>query len=105
MNPTKCEWGIKAFTGYLGNNKAETLKYDATELIKSGITRKDSILIDQGTDDEFLSDQLLTQNIINASKDSGQELSVKFREGYDHSYFFIATFIEEHIRFHLDALV
>lgn len=100
-NPTNCPWGQKAFTGYLGENQDSWKKYDACELVKSGKLHPQKILIDQGSKDEFLEKQLLTQNFIDACKTSGQTLEVNFREGYDHSYYFISSFIESHLKFHL----
>ena len=106
VNPIKCDWGKKAFQGYFSDETRDDLskKYDATELIKSGIKREDLILIDQGLSDEFFQKQLLTKNIINASKEVEQSIKVVYREGYDHSYYYIASFIGEHIDFHLRAL-
>lgn len=104
VNPSNSPWGVKAFTGYLGGESEDAISYDATELIKNGFLRDDEILIDQGLDDEFLKEQLLTENFINASESSGQKINVVFREGYDHSYFYISSFIGEHIKFHLEAL-
>lgn len=104
VNPTKSPWGEKAFNGYLGNNGDAAVEYDSTELLKNGFKRKDAILIDQGSDDEFLEKELLTENIVKTSKEVGQELIINYRKGYDHSYYFISTFIESHIQFHLNAL-
>lgn len=104
VNPTQCPWGQKAFAGYLNSDEILANSYDATELIKSGITRQDSLLIDQGMADDFLEKELLTENLVKAAADAGQKVSVKYREDYDHSYFYIASFIQEHIEFHLDAL-
>jgi len=72
--------------------------------MKKGQHHKHSLLIDQGSKDEFLETQLLTENFIRSCQSARQELQVHFREGYDHSYYFIATFIEEHITFHARAL-
>jgi S-formylglutathione hydrolase len=103
-NPINSAWGQKVFSGYLGGeNQDSWKKYDACELIKSGKTHPKKILIDQGNADEFLEKQLLPQNLIDICKKSNQELTVNFREGYDHSYYFISTFIEEHVKFHLEA--
>jgi len=104
VNPVQAPWGIKAFTGYLGENQTAWAAYDATELMKKGQHHKHSLLIDQGSKDEFLETQLLTENFIRSCQSARQELQVHFREGYDHSYYFIATFIEEHITFHARAL-
>lgn len=103
-NPSNCAWGQKAFKGYLGEeNLDEWKKYDACELIKSGKTHPKKILIDQGSKDEFLEKQLLTQNFIDACQAHNQPLETNFRDGYDHSYYFISSFIEAHLKFHFLA--
>ena len=99
--PMQSGWGQKAFTSYLGNDKAAWAKYDASELIKSAAV-KTPILIDQGLDDEFLKDELKPELLEKAA--GGYPLTVRRREGYDHSYFFISTFIEEHFAFHAEIL-
>ena len=105
VNPLQCPWGRKAFKGYFGKTAEEMgAQHDATELIKNGITRKDTILIEQGLADEFFKEQLLTDNFVKACEAAGQEVQVNYRAGYDHSYYFIASFIEDHLRFHLNAL-
>lgn len=103
VNPIHSPWGQKAFKGYLGDEESGKV-YDATELLKEGYKRSDMILIDQGTEDEFLDNQLLTSNIEEVCRDVGQKLMINYRKGYDHSYFFISSFIEEHIHFHLKSL-
>ncbi len=103
VNPTACAWGQKAMSGYLKSSD-EAKAFDATELVMSGESRPDCILIDQGLDDEFLEKQLLTENFKNACEEKGQDVKINYREGYDHSYYYISTFIEEHINFHLHAL-
>jgi S-formylglutathione hydrolase len=103
-NPTKCPWGQKAFTGYLGSVEAGR-PHDATEIMLSqgpfpGFA---DILIDQGKADNFYSgsvNQLLTENFEEACKAKGQKCTVRMQDGYDHSYFFIASFIDDHIAFH-----
>lgn len=100
VNPMQSPWGRKAFTGYLGGNEEAWKMYDATELIKSGVHRYDQILIEQGSADQFLADRLLTNNLVLASNSSQQKLNVRYQENYDHSYYFIASFIENHIQFH-----
>lgn len=100
VNPMQSPWGRKAFTGYLGENEEAWKMYDATELIKSGVHRYDQILIEQGSADQFLADRLLTNNLVLASNSSQQKLNVRYQENYDHSYYFIASFIENHIQFH-----
>jgi S-formylglutathione hydrolase len=104
-HPVNCPWGVKAFTGYLGEDKKIWKSFDATELIKSKKKHVRKILIDQGAADEFLEKQLLLQDFESACKENGQPLEAHLRDGYDHSYYFIATFIESHIKFHAEALV
>ena len=102
--PSQCAWGRKAFTGYLGADKAAWAAYDATELIKVQGSQH-SILIDQGGDDSFLAQgQLLPDVFATACKQASQPLTLRHQTGYDHSYYFIATFIGDHIRHHADAL-
>lgn len=101
VNPINCDWGRKVFAGYLGEeNKESWNKYDACELVKSGKKHGKKILIDQGTADNFLEKELLTQNFIDVCEKFNQPVQVNFRDGFDHSYYFIASFIEEHLAFH-----
>lgn len=103
-NPIKCGWGEGCFSAYLGDNKELWKNYDATELIKSGATVS-SILIDQGTADEFYDEgQLLPENFQVACKEANQTLTLRMQEGYDHSYHFISSFVGEHIANHAAAL-
>lgn len=105
-NPTNCPWGKKAFTNYLGADQREWEQYDATELIKLGKSRFDNILIDIGTSDSFLSaGQLLPEAFSAAAVASGQKIDLRMQEGYDHSYYFVSTFIEDHVKFHKCRLV
>ncbi|MBT8422250.1 MAG: S-formylglutathione hydrolase [Gammaproteobacteria bacterium] len=101
--PTRCPWGQKAFAGYLGDDKSAWQQYDATELVQQQ-TFPGEILIDQGSQDEFLREQLKPELFQRACRDAGQPLQLRMQDGYDHSYYFIATFIEEHLRFHAQAL-
>lgn len=104
-NPTQCPWGKKAFGGYLGADEATWKEYDATELVKTYNGPPLMLFVDQGTADEFLiAGQLLPQNLVKAAQDAQVPLVLKNREGYDHSYFYIATFIEEHIEYHAKFL-
>lgn len=103
-HPTACAWGEKAFTGYLGEKKDAWRKYDSTELIKSGKKHPRAIYVDQGTKDEFLEKQLLPSHLESACKEASQPLELHYREGYDHSYYFISTFVADHIAFHRNAL-
>ena len=101
--PSQCPWGDKAFTGYLGTNRSAWSDYDASTLV-AGERYPDTILIDQGTADQFLADQLLPERFAEACRASGTSLELRYRDGYDHGYYFIATFMEEHLRFHAERL-
>ncbi len=101
VNPTNSSWGERAFKGYL-SDPSDWKNYDSTELLKNGFKRNDTILIEQGLSDEFLIKNLQTNNFVEAAKLTGQKCQVNYREGYDHSYYFISTFIEDHIKFHLN---
>lgn len=103
-NPINCPWGVKAFTGYLGDNKENWKAYDATELVAEH-KGDAAILIDQGSDDGFYKDkQLLTENFSAAAEKKGLKPTVRMQEGYDHSYYFIQSFVEDHINFHAKYL-
>lgn len=104
VNPLNCEWGVKAFKGYLGEDKKSWKLNDSCELIKEGCKHRNEILIDQGLADQFYPEQLLTKNLENICNEKNQKLKVNYREGFDHSYYFISTFIEDHIKFHLNFL-
>lgn len=98
-NPTQCPWGIKAFTHYLGQDTETWHQYDASLLLAKA-KNKLPILVEQGSNDDFLREQLKPDTLKAAAKEQGTELQVNMREGYDHSYFFISTFIDDHINFH-----
>lgn len=100
VNPIHAPWGQKAFTGYLGSDQNAWKNWDATELIKRGHKHPNTLLIDQGQSDEFLEKQLLTHHLQEMAVSAGQPVDIHFREGYDHSYYFISTFIESHVKFH-----
>jgi len=107
-HPTNCPWGTKAFTGYLGSVEAGKA-HDACELIKTYSGPPISFLVDQGGADNFLVgdvNQLQPDELIKAcaSKDGQVSCSVRMQAGYDHSYFFISSFIDDHINYHADAL-
>lgn len=104
VNPINCSWGEKAFTGYLGEDKELWKEYDACELIKSGKRSKNELLVEQGTSDEFWKDQLKTSHLEEVCLKYGQKIQINLREGYDHSYYFISTFIERHTKFHLSFI-
>lgn len=101
--PSQVPWGKKAFTTYLGEDQALWSNYDAVELIKSS-SLKTPILVDQGTEDSFLKEQLKPELLGNVCRDKDYAITLNMRAGYDHSYYFIASFIEEHVRFHLNYL-
>ena len=101
--PSRVPWGQKAFTNYLGVNQEAWRSYDASELVLT-TQLKHSILIDQGTADTFLEKQLVPQVFEQACTEVGQPLTLRMQEGYDHSYYFISTFIEDHIRHHAKHL-
>jgi len=101
--PTQVPWGRKAFKGYLGGVESKWARYDATELVMKQPSDA-HILIDQGTDDEFLTEHLRPELFDMASQKMGQKLTLRMQEGYDHSYYFIASFIEDHIKWHAEAL-
>ena len=100
-SPTRCPWGQKAFTHYLGSDQAGWRQYDASELMKTRTTPfPDGILIDQGLGDKFLQEQLLPHEFEAACATANQPLTLRRHEAYDHSYYFIATFVEDHLAFH-----
>ncbi|KAJ3296019.1 hypothetical protein HK104_002050 [Borealophlyctis nickersoniae] len=103
-NPTECEWGKKAFGGYLGSANKEAWKaYDASILLKSYAGPPLKILVDQGAQDSFLKDQLLVEKLKHANN-SKAEVELRMQEGYDHSYYFIQTFVDDHLEFHAKFL-
>ena len=103
--PSQCAWGQKAFAGYLGSDKEQWAAYDATELMKVSSGDLAPILIDQGEADPFLAQgQLLPDVFAAACEQVGQPLTLRQQFGYDHSYYFIATFMGDHIRHHAAAL-
>eukprot|EP01137_Pigoraptor_chileana_P011722 Opistho-2@63060 len=106
-NPINCPWGVKAFSGYLGTDNKDAWKaYDATELAAAYKGPHLDILIDQGTEDNFYKQgQLLPQAFVRACVDSGVPVALRMQEGYDHSYYFIATFIDSHIEHHAKYLL
>lgn len=104
VNPVVAPWGVKAFTGYFGDGKSKWSEHDATELVKAGRRHAREILIDQGLGDEFYEKQLMTSHLVEVAKSAGQPLRANLRDGYDHSYYFISTFIESHVKHHAAAL-
>ena len=106
-NPVNCPWGQKAFTGYLGDDKAEWAWHDASELMaaQTAAPYPGGILIDQGLADKFLMEkQLLPEAFEAACAKAGQPLTLRRQAGYDHGYYFIQTFIDDHLRHHAQQL-
>lgn len=104
VNPINCPWGKKAFSGYLGTDEALWQAYDACALLASGHRHPNSLLIYQGSADQFLEQQLLTQNFVKIAEQHQQPFALKWCDGYDHSHFFIHSFIETHLEFHKKML-
>ena len=102
-HPMDCPWGQKALSNYLGDDQQAWLPYDSVELIKSVSTHL-PLLVDQGVADNFLAEQLKPETLEQAAKEVNYPLTLRQHEGYDHSYFFIASFIEDHLRFHAKYL-
>lgn len=102
-HPSIAPWGEGCFSAYLGQDRALWAAYDATELVQSGCDVP-PLLIDQGTDDEFLAEQLFPQDLQAAYTQRGGDLTLRLQAGYDHSYHFIASFIGEHLAYHAKAL-
>ncbi|MCU7803901.1 MAG: S-formylglutathione hydrolase [Candidatus Thiodiazotropha sp. (ex Lucinoma borealis)] len=102
-HPSICGWGEGCFTAYLGEEKGDWKAYDTTELIKAGAAEI-PLLIDQGTNDEFLAEQLYPKELQAACEERSFPLTLRMQEGYDHSYHFIASFIGEHLSYHAEAL-
>lgn len=102
-HPTECPWGKKAFSNYLGEDRAAWEEYDATCLVQKYKGPPLWLFIDQ--EDNFLKDQqLLPEHLLEAGQKNGVGITLRMQEGYDHSYFFIASFIEDHIKHHIAAL-
>ena len=102
-SPVNCPWGEKVFSHYLGDNKSEWLQHDTVELLKQSPS-KIPVLVDQGEADNFLAEQLNTPLLVDLAKKNEPLMTVRMQPAYDHSYFFIATFIAEHLAFHSRAL-
>ncbi|WP_414828533.1 S-formylglutathione hydrolase [Alteromonas sp. H39] len=102
-NPMNCPWGHKAFGGYLGNDKSAWEQYDASVLLAEK-THYVPLLVEQGRADQFLTEQLKPEALLNAAQQTDTPLTLNMHEGYDHSYFFIASFIDEHLQFHASHL-
>lgn len=98
-SPINCPWGEKVFSHYLGDNKSDWLRYDSVELVQQAGAQL-PVLVDQGEADNFLAEQLKTQLLIDMAKQKDFPMTIRMQPAYDHSYFFIATFIAEHLAFH-----
>jgi S-formylglutathione hydrolase len=103
VSPLNCPWGEKALTGYIGADKAAWREYDACALIDDG-ARLPDLLVDQGTGDNFLAEQLKTHLLQEAVDRAGMPATIRMQPGYDHSYYFISTFMAEHIAWHAERL-
>lgn len=103
VQPTQVPWGTKAFTQYLGSDASTWQNYDACSLVANHASSAE-ILVDTGDNDPFLQEQLTPQSFIDACDSAGQKLTYRMQPGYDHSYWFIATFMEDHLRHHAQIL-
>jgi S-formylglutathione hydrolase len=103
--PMRAPWGKKAFPSYLGTDEGLWREHDASELVRHrAFADGRTILVDQGTADEFLDEQLHPEVLEDACQEAGQPLTLRRHEGYDHGYYFISTFMEDHVRHHAEAL-
>jgi S-formylglutathione hydrolase len=98
-SPTRCPWGQKALGNYLGNDQSSWDDYDAC-ILAGRLDSVQPILVDQGDADQFLKEQLKPELLTQAFNAAGLDIAIRMQPGYDHSYFFVASFIEDHIRFH-----
>jgi S-formylglutathione hydrolase len=103
VSPMNCSWGEKALGGYLGENRHLWAEYDACALIANGAQLPD-LLVDQGGADNFLADQLKTHLLTEACETAGHKATIRMQPGYDHSYYFISTFMAEHLAWHAERL-
>ncbi|MGB3796431.1 MAG: S-formylglutathione hydrolase [Alteraurantiacibacter sp.] len=103
VSPLNCPWGEKALSGYLGTDKAAWREYDACALIEDG-ARIDHLLVEQGRADDFLDDELKTWLLEDAVREAGMNAKIVMQDGYDHSYFFVSTFIAEHVKWHAERM-
>ena len=103
VSPLNCPWGEKALGGYLGADRAGWREYDACALIEDG-ARLPDLLVDQGEADNFLHDQLKTGLLVQACHKAGQPATIRMQPGYDHSYYFISSFMAEHVGWHAERL-
>lgn len=103
-SPTQCAWGQKAFAAYLGPDETAWREHDAALLIAAGRARISEILVDHGTADNFLAEQLKPELLKAACETAGVALTLRMQEGYDHSYFFISSFVADHVAWHAERL-
>ena len=103
VSPMNCPWGHKALGGYLGADQSSWAEYDACALIAGG-ARLPDLLVDQGEADNFLTDQLKTYLLAEACEAAGQKATIRMQPGYDHSYYFISTFMADHLAWHAERL-
>ena len=103
VSPLQCPWGEKALSNYLGEDRGAWSAYDACALIEGG-ARVPDLLVDQGEADTFLADQLKTHLLAEACEKAGQKATIRVQPGYDHSYYFISTFMAEHVGWHAARL-
>ena len=103
VSPLNCPWGEKALSGYLGEDRGAWREYDACALIADG-ARAEALLVDQGTADQFLEEQLKPELLQEACDKAGIPLTLNLRAGYDHSYYFISSFMADHVRWHAERL-
>jgi S-formylglutathione hydrolase len=103
-HPSQCPWGEKAFSGYLGEDRSSWAQYDACALIRGPLEERLTLLVDQGEADDFLHEQLNPEALQAACDATGHPLTLRMQPDFDHSYFFISSFIEDHLRFHAQAL-
>ncbi len=105
VNPVRVPWGQKAFNAYLGDDQAQWVEWDSCALMaQSTADQHLPMLVDQGDNDQFLADQLQPAQLAEVARQTGWPLTLRIQPGYDHSYFFIASFIEDHLRFHAQHL-
>ncbi|MEQ9021489.1 MAG: S-formylglutathione hydrolase, partial [Pseudomonadales bacterium] len=99
VSPIHCPWGQKALGNYLGEDQSGWCAYDSCELIKAAKEHM-PVLVDQGEADDFLEEQLKTELLVEAAEQAGYPMQIRYQQGYDHSYFFVASFIGDHLEFH-----
>ena len=100
VSPSRCPWGENALSGYLGSDREKWREYDAVSLIEDRGWNGPALLVDQGTEDQFLKSQLKPELLVEVCQRLGVPLDLRMQEGYDHSYYFISSFVEDHLRFH-----